>query len=304
MKSPQSRWLDSICYCTMMGECYYQMGELEQALEQYNAAVRLYLKFDKWMLSVAFRPPSGRRPTCRRSPGARARGRRSREPIPQRSNIGQGGIDASQQLIYGGVVQMATLTPIGVQEIVRCTILAIRRRTELMGPLWQIDPTTPQLVASLTSSPGPPNHWSQTWVEVELAMALLASGRQTQAVSKSQPLDRARRAVRPSLHLDRTLGTGPLALLRGDTDTATQSFFEASISAVQYPDAGALEEALRYGALTHLVANHRGVYPPLIPAANGPSGSADAGLGAVPGRDLAVLGTDGLRPPRSSARPT
>ena len=31
IKTAQSRWIDSICYETMVGECYYEMGHLEQA---------------------------------------------------------------------------------------------------------------------------------------------------------------------------------------------------------------------------------------------------------------------------------
>ncbi len=143
-----------------------------------------YLKFDEWM-SVAF--PSTIRPWSNMpqipwGPSTRQAFKGFYNP---KMNIAQGNIDASQQLTYGGVVPMATLTPMNIREIIRCTILAIRRRTELMGPLCQIDPTTAQLVASLTARPAPPNHWSRTWVEVELAMALLASGRQTQAMSVS-----------------------------------------------------------------------------------------------------------------------
>ena len=263
----QPQWIDSICYHTMIGECYYQMGELGQALEHYNAAVRLYLTFPDWMIRVAF--PAGIRPSYKviQVPWGPTTRQMVMGDYPLMMNIGQGRIDNSQQYTQGGIVQTAMLVPIRAQEIVRCTILAIRRRTELMGPLCQIDPTTAQLVASLSTRPAPPNHWSQTWVEVELAMALLASGRQTQAMSS---LTRSIVAAGQYDHPFTStvlLELGRMALLRGDTDTATRSFFEASISAVQYPDADVLEEALRYGALTHLVANHRGVYPPLIPAA-------------------------------------
>ncbi|HEX5104627.1 MAG TPA: hypothetical protein VFV87_12490, partial [Pirellulaceae bacterium] len=32
--STEGRWIDSICYYTMMGECYYQMGKMGDALDQ------------------------------------------------------------------------------------------------------------------------------------------------------------------------------------------------------------------------------------------------------------------------------
>ena len=98
-------------------------------------------------------------------------------------------------------------------------------------------------------------------------MALIAGGRQTQALSSLS------RSVVAGGQYDHPftstvlLELGRMALLRGDNVTAARSFFEASISAVEYPDAGVLEEAFRYAALTHLVANQRGIYPPLVPAA-------------------------------------
>ena len=59
IKSPGSasasgRWIDSICYLTMMGECYYHMGRLPEALNQYNNALTLYATFNDWMLRVQF----------------------------------------------------------------------------------------------------------------------------------------------------------------------------------------------------------------------------------------------------------
>ncbi len=265
--SIQPQWIDSICYHTMMGECYYQMGELEQALDQYTAAVRLYLMFDKWMLQLVF--PAGIRPSSSmpQIPWGPSTRRAFKGYYPMTVNIGQGSIDASPQVMHGGIVQQAMLMPIHAQEIVRCTILAIRRRAELMGPLCQVDGTTVQLITALSARPAPPNHWSQTWVEVELAMALLAGGRQAQALSSlSRSIVAAGQFDHPFTSTV-LLELGRLALSRGDNKAAAQSFFEASISAVEYPDAGVLEEAFRYGALTHLVANYPGVYLPLVPAA-------------------------------------
>ena len=30
VRTTQGRWIDSVCYATMMGECFYQMGQLQQ----------------------------------------------------------------------------------------------------------------------------------------------------------------------------------------------------------------------------------------------------------------------------------
>ena len=58
----------------------------------------------------------------------------------------------------------------------------------------------------------------------------------------------------------------PLALEAGDYDTAARLFEETTYSAYNYMDLALLEEAFRYGQLTHLMANHKGVYPPLASA--------------------------------------
>ena len=47
IKTPQARWIDSICYDAMAGECYYQMGRLGEALDYYTAAVELYVAFSR-----------------------------------------------------------------------------------------------------------------------------------------------------------------------------------------------------------------------------------------------------------------
>src|SRR5689334_16692619 len=38
-KTANVRWIDSICYHTMCGESYYQMGKFRSAVEHYNAAL-------------------------------------------------------------------------------------------------------------------------------------------------------------------------------------------------------------------------------------------------------------------------
>ncbi|HEX3726838.1 MAG TPA: hypothetical protein VHV08_11375, partial [Pirellulales bacterium] len=48
------RWIDSICYLTMAGESYYELGQLPQALASYDAALKLYVAYSDWMLRVQF----------------------------------------------------------------------------------------------------------------------------------------------------------------------------------------------------------------------------------------------------------
>lgn len=268
IKTVQSRWIDSICYHTMIGECYYHMGSLDEALEHYTAALRLYLTFSDWMIRVNFPPsirPSASNIAAPWGPSTR-KARMGQYPTSMLTL--QGRVNNNQQIQQGGVVQPPVLFPIQVQEIVRCTTLAIRRRTELLGPLSQYDPMTGELIAALSRRPGPPNHWSQAWIDVQLGLALVAGGKSNEAIL---PLTRSLVAAGEYDHpLTSTalLELGRLALFRADYAAAAKFFHEASISAVEYPDPGILEEAFRYGAVTHLLANRKGMFAPLETAAH------------------------------------
>ena len=269
IKTPTSRWIDSICYCTMMGECYYQMGQLEQALDRYTEAINLFLAFPDWMLRVRFPPelrpqsavgfrqiPWG--PSARRAPIAH---------IPTPMLIGQGQFNANTVVRQGGVLQSPLLFPIEAQEIVRATAQAIRRRTELLGPVGRHDPLTAALIAKVSQPIGPPNHWSQAWADLLRGLALAAGGKDTEAASA---LTRSLVAGGQFDHNLTAMGLfelGRLELVRANYSGAIKFFHEASISAAYFEDFGLLEEAFRCGSLSYLLANRKGVYPPLVPAA-------------------------------------
>ncbi|MHB8899391.1 MAG: tetratricopeptide repeat protein, partial [Thermoguttaceae bacterium] len=241
IKKPGMLWLDSICYYAMMGECYYHMGQLDQALECYTSAVQLSIQHSDWLILVQFQNP--RLANLRPCPW----GTSSRNPklgdFPTTMSIMQGEINVNRQIERGGVVQQAIHIPIHVAEIVRCTCLAIRRRTELLGPLSPEDPLTKELVDVLSRRPGPPNHWSQAWIDVELGLALIAAGKPTEA------LPTLNRAIVASGQYDHPLTPtvlvelGRLALDRGDYKTAIGYFNEASLSAYYY-DTSIIEESL------------------------------------------------------------
>jgi len=257
------RWIDSICYETMVGECYYHMGYLEEALGHYTAALKLASAYSQWMLRVQFRPaiqPAGAGAYKAVPWGASTR-RTRLGYYPDSIPILRGQINNNPAVREGGVVMLANLRPINVREIVRCTTLAIRRRAQLLGPASRYDPLFAELIAKLSRRPGPPNHWSEAWIDIQLGLVLVAGGREGQGVPHLQ------RAVMAAGEFDHPMTSialfelGRLALARGDYDVAAGYFEEATYAAVHYPDPGILEEAFRYGALTHLLANRKGVYP-------------------------------------------
>lgn len=269
IKTPQTRWIDSICYSTMMGECYYHTGQLDKALESYTTALELCLAFPDWMIRVQFDPAILPAQAGQIHPVPWGGSNRNATPGRFRSSvlIGQGRINNNPIFQQGGVVQMAQLFPIDAQEIVRCTTLAIRRRTELRGPLAKHDPITNDLIAAFSGPAAQPNHWSQAWVDIELGLALIASGRETDGMRLLSRSVVAQGQFDHPLTSTALLELGKLALEQGNFAQASSLFHDATVAAVQFPDAGILEEAFRYGALTHLVANNPGVFAPLTPAA-------------------------------------
>ena len=149
----------------------------------------------------------------------------------------------------------------------------MRRRAALLGPLCKYDQLSNDVIAALTRPAGPPNHWSECYVDLEHGLALVAGGREGQAIGYLQ------RAVLAAGEFDHPLTSvallelGHQALLTGKYDEASKFFEEATYAAVNtysgtpyVTDYGVLEEAFRYGALTHLMANRKGLFPPLEPA--------------------------------------
>lgn len=267
IKTAQSRWIDSICYHTMMAECYYQMGQLEKALEQDTHALNLFLTFPDWMLHIqwpgALRPQSSA--NFRQIPwGASTRGAQVAH-INNSMLMSQGQIfpRAFQQ---GGVVQQANLFPVGAHEIVRCMALAIRRRTELLGPVSRYDPITARLIAALSQSLTQPNHWSQAWADHLRGLALLAGGKESEGVALLKRSITAAGQFDHNLTCSALLELGRLELVHGNYAVAVKILHEATISAAQFEDYGVLEEAFRHASLAYHLSNRKAVYPPLAPA--------------------------------------
>src|SRR5215218_3268939 len=62
------------------------------------------------------------------------------------------------------------------------------------------------------------------------------------------------------------LELGKIALESGDFNKAASYFEEASYAAASFSDGIVLEEAFRWGQMTHIVSAQKGIYPPLSSA--------------------------------------
>ncbi len=265
------RWIDAICYHTMAGECFYQMGRLGEALDQYEAALHLYIKFKDWMLRVQF-PDS-----IAEDSGSSVRGRITFGPSARASKLGRfpdklsilmGRLDNDQIVLQGGgVVSPPEFRPVKVDEILRCTALAIRRRGEIMGPACKHDPFTGEIVDAASRLAAPPNHWSQAWAEALLGFAYAAADRPTEAAASLQRSLLVERQFDHPLTGDALYELGKIAFQQGKYETAKQFFHESTLSAAQFDHFDVMEEAFRQGAITHMVTGQKGIYPPLVEAA-------------------------------------
>ena len=289
--SAQGRWVDAICYHAMIGDCYYHLGEFDQALDQHDAAIRVFLDQKNWLNRVQFPP--------RISPSANRRssitwGATSRVAvlgkIPSSMLCLQGRLDNDVAIKKGGVVAAPEFVSLRVPEVIRCLALAIRRRAELMGPSARIHPLTGQLLSALATRPAPANHWSQGWIDVLLGLANLGAGKNDQATEQLQRsivLDGRYDHLLTSTVL---LELGKLAAAQNQWDAARGYLLEATYAAETFDQADVMEEAFRYAAMAHLVTNQEGVFTPLLPAAAWARRQSFHALSA----SLLILASEGL----------
>jgi tetratricopeptide (TPR) repeat protein len=276
IRNASSQWIDAIAYFTMAGEGYYQLGQNKLALDQYDSALKLYVAYSDWMMRIQF-PPSVATAmnAVRATPWGQSKRGASVGVFPDTYLMGQGQLDQTAVIQRGGVIQSPISFPVHVTELVRCTTLAIRRRRELMGPVCKTDPLTQNLVDVLSRRPGPPNHWSEAWINVQLGCAQSAAGSLPQAKATLEQAILVGGQFDHPLTSTALLELGRISLETGDYPAAARYCEEATYACANFLNtntsfwnSGVLEEAFRLGFQAHLLLNQKGPYPPLMPALN------------------------------------
>ncbi|HZZ29976.1 MAG TPA: CHAT domain-containing protein [Pirellulales bacterium] len=256
-RNGQNRWIDSICDYTMVGECDYRLGDYSAALENFNAALQLYMTNSDWMLRVQFPPTLGSSGASRGAPW----GKSSRGSAPARFSetlpIAVGMFDANQVnnvLQRGGVLQAPMYLTVNVQEIVRCTCLAMMRRQDILGQLITHDTLTDEVLSVASRRQGPPNHWSEAWLDAMQGTAYNSAGKGGQALAL------LKRSLLMQGQFDHPLTglallqLGQLAMDGGDNKIASGYFEEATYSGYNYSDATVIAEGFKKLFLAHLLA--------------------------------------------------
>lgn len=259
IRSTDGRWVDSVCYSTMLGECHFHMGNNALAIEHYNTALLLFVQHSNWMLSIS---PDSLGPIAPVNNDPRSTitwGSSSRNTLignyPEVVPVLQGNSPADNDRVLqrGGVLSTQQMLPVRASEIARCIALAIYRRQEILGPVSQYDGLTGQLVGILQRRPAPPNHWLGTWVDVQHGMALSAAGKTDEAIQVLQrSLTVAGQYDHPLTALA-LLQLGRIAYQQQQYNAALAYFQEASYAAAAFQQYQQVEDALKGVAKVALI---------------------------------------------------
>ncbi len=263
-------FLDSVCYWTMLGECYYRLGDYGAAIEQYEAALNLYAGLQAWPTRIG-----GTSPEILEDTGAARRAAVSWATSARTARYGKfdnamlirmGNTDAENEAAIrgGGVVDFQRLRKIDMAEIMRCVSLAAYRRYTIKGPTCKIDPFTKQLSISLVGNGG--TTVTSAWQGVARGVALASIG----------DWANARTVLTNSLRIggfDHPLT--PIALLvlghaaAEDMNfvEAQKLFLEASIAAAAYEQYDMIEESLHFAAVIHSAQRTGQPFDPVVQAA-------------------------------------
>lgn len=265
--------IDDICYFTMRGECSYQLGNYTAALLDYQAALATYLGNPSWFYGLGLGDAT--RPnvmTKSLSVSAVPWGQRGSLPGDFPATVTVGGALSFNARSTAAMRNAMPTKTVYVQEIFRCTSLAIYRWHELGGPFCKLHPLSRQLSQRLSLQAGNQavragltrqNPWIAVWSQVEGGMMAALEGKPAEATTKLQEAALVGGLDHPLTGYALLM----LGRLSGDKPDAAEYFYiQASLAAGHYGDLTVVQEALRAGAELHLSAARKTKFVPLEPA--------------------------------------
>ncbi|MEI7782180.1 MAG: hypothetical protein WCJ18_09685, partial [Planctomycetota bacterium] len=182
VRAGAQRWIDSIASAAVVGEAHFELNHFREAVAAYDEALLLAAQHRDWLLAVQF-PLQPLRPFAQRRAVPWGRRQRNTSPaaIPDTLSIRMGGGDPQQVLKQGGVLTAPANYPIRPQEIIRALVIAIYRRSDILGELARDGAALDEVAKALVRRPAPPNHYSQSWIDIALGVAYWAQGKANQA---------------------------------------------------------------------------------------------------------------------------
>lgn len=223
----EQRWIDSIPPLVMLGECYYQQGNLTLAMEQYDAALMLMLNYPKWIDRVE----AGAEQLPFLEPAAKGINwfpmtvAARTVAIPEAIEIA---IDPLQAQVgpQGGIIAPVSLvTRLDSTEIFRTLAVAMCRRSEILGPLARHSPLSEPLSLAFMHEPLP----QAAWVVASWKLLRGLSKLSTSTAAEAPGLIRGSIMLGGQYHYFMS----PLALTASANLEAKQGNYAAAISALQ-----------------------------------------------------------------------
>ena len=270
LRAGQQRFLDSVCYMTMMGECHFQVGNFSQAIELYEQALALYLDYVAldWQSRLQL-------PPAITEDRAAVQQARITWGLPQRNFVipqlpdtfsyrfGEvGGVERA--IAQGGVAREAELRPVDVAEVMRCAAIALHRRRYIKGVTCKYDPFSTRLQDELAKYRGGDGTLLGAWNGVLFAMAQASKGKYDSAQKRLTASLQFNGAMDHPLTPIALLELADLRRLAGNNAEAGNLALEASFSGAIFNQYDVVADAIRLGAQVHLI-DQRSVYPPLEP---------------------------------------
>lgn len=253
------RYLDSVCFLTMIGECHYHVGNYSEAVTSYEEALKLYLSYqtERWQSRLKIPPsiqPDQNAYTSARITWGTSNRRAVAARIPTTFGVEFGNRDSSRAFTEGGRVDNARIRQVNVTEIMRCTALCLHRRRTIKGPISKLDPFTSTLVSGLNVAGVGNGTVMGAYNGVLLGIAQ----------ASMEDYDRATKTLKSSLQiksLDHALT--PVAMLEiAQIGGATKHYaaagevaMEASFVAAAFEQFDLVEEALSEATKLHLVTS-------------------------------------------------
>lgn len=253
----QNRFIDGVCYSTMLGECNYHMGNYPAALAAYEDALKLMMGYskNKWQDNVNTVEIQQDTAAIQQAKVTWHRSNRTRVGnIPDSFSMLFGRLDAERALVEGGVIENAEYKQVDVAEVMRCASLAIYRRHQIKGAIAEVDPFTTELISTLKIGTRVGTAFGQ-WNRVLIGLAHASSGRADNAkgsLTRGLTLTNGMDHQLTSIAL---LGLARISLAEGKLAEAKTLALEASVSAAVFQQPDMIEETISLATTIHLREN-------------------------------------------------
>ena len=258
------RGIDSVPPLVKLGECNWEQCDIGMALERYDAALQISLLSQRWLsllkpLTGSIRPETRLReiPWGVNTRGTQLGAYNDAWPIALGSN---------DLLLEGAAGQgvMGKMVAIDALEILRCQAIALRRRSQLLGPLAKHNPLTQPLLKAFSVNVSGQSEVIQAAMNICSALAAIGTGDRvaaaqvlTQNLSVGNGLDHPLTAIA-------LLALADLSIESNEILVAEERALEASIVAGRAGQMDHLAEAVEYLSETGFADGHDSVVAKMI----------------------------------------